>query len=84
MTDEKMCLYAWIGEDELGSGKVGLKQGLVPAGFIPLVVMDYDRHKIERGSIREGMEMQARLYGKKIRLARFDFAGVIAETQEGS
>lgn len=33
----KMVLYAWVGEDELGSGEVGLKQALVPAGFIALI-----------------------------------------------
>lgn len=64
-------LFAWIGEDEFGSGRVGLKQGAVPAGVIPLVVMDYDRGKIER--LREDLQRQADQYGKTIRLARFAF-----------
>ena len=34
---EDVELYAWVGEDEFGSGEIGLKQGLVPAGMIPLV-----------------------------------------------
>ena len=25
------ALYAWVGEDEMGSGQIGLKQGVVPA-----------------------------------------------------
>ena len=43
-----MEIFAWIGEDELGSGRVGIKQGNVPAGCIPLAAMDYDREKLER------------------------------------
>jgi hypothetical protein len=77
------ALYAWVGEDELGSGRIGLKQGRVPAGFIPLVTMDYDRHKIERAQVREQMEMQSETYGKKVRLVKFVFAEVVAETKAG-
>jgi len=77
------ALYAWIGEDEKGSGRIGLKQTLMAAGFIPLVTMDYDRHKIERAPVREAMEMQSGLYGKKIRLVKFVFAEVVAETEAG-
>lgn len=32
--------FAWVGEDELGSGEVGLKRGYVPAGLIPLVAIE--------------------------------------------
>ncbi len=81
---EDHSLYAWVGEDELGSGRIGLKQGLVPAGFIPLVTMDYDAQKIMRGAIRLAMEQQAKMYGKKIRLVRFRFDAVIEETEAGS
>jgi hypothetical protein len=80
---EDHALYAWVGEDELGSGRIGLKQGLVPAGYIPLVAMDYDRHKIDRAPLRTAMETQARKYGKKIRLVKFVFAEVVAETTAG-
>lgn len=66
-----MDLYAWIGMDELGSGRVGIKQGMVPAGFIPLVVMDFDREKIER--LQPQMQAQADAYGVTIRLAKFTF-----------
>jgi hypothetical protein len=51
-------LYAWIGEDEFGSGEIGLKRGLVPAGIIPLVTMDYDLHKLERPAVRSQMEVK--------------------------
>ncbi len=36
---EDLDLFAWVGEDEFGSGEIGLKQGLVPAGCIPLVAV---------------------------------------------
>jgi len=69
MTD----IYAWIGEDEFGSGRVGIKRGIVPAGNdVPLVAMDYDRVKMER--LRPQLQTQARMFGKVIRLARFTFA----------
>ena len=77
------ALYAWVGEDEFGSGRIGLKQGDVPAGRIPLVTMDYDRHKIERAPLRATLEAQARTYGKKIRLVKFTFAEVVDETTAG-
>jgi hypothetical protein len=64
-----MTLYAWIGEDELGSGVVGLKQAHVPAGYIALVALD--REKIDRPAIRDQLSAQARLYGVTIRLAAF-------------
>jgi hypothetical protein len=82
MTYEQHALYAWIGEDENGSGRIGIKQGLVPAGYIPLAAMDYDLHKLER--LREMMELQASGYGKKIRLVRYVFAEVVAETEAGT
>lgn len=67
-----MDLYAWIGEDEHGSGRVGIKIGVVPAGMIPLSAMDYDRHKLE--ALAPQMQAQANAFGKTIRLARFTFA----------
>lgn len=64
-----MKLYAWIGEDELGSGVLGLKQASVPAGYIPLVAID--REKIDRPEIRAQLHRQASHYGVTIRLAEF-------------
>ncbi len=64
-------LFAWIGEDEHGSGRVGIKTGKVPAGYIPLAAMGYDRHKLE--ALRAQLQLQADTFGKTIRLARFEF-----------
>jgi hypothetical protein len=64
-----MKLYAWIGEDEFGSGKVGLKQHLMPCGLTPLVSVD--REKLERPEVRAAMHAQARTYGVTIRLVSF-------------
>lgn len=74
-----MELFAWIGEDEFGSGRIGLKQGRVPAGMIPLVVMDYDRAKIER--LKQDLQKQADYYGVTIRLARFAFVDDVLTLQ---
>ena len=35
---EDHSILAWVGEDEHGSGVIGIKQAQVPAGFIPLAV----------------------------------------------
>jgi hypothetical protein len=78
---EHRSIYAWVSEDEHGSGMIGIKQGLVPAGMIPLVAMDYDLEKLRK--LKPQMEAQAATYGKKIRLVRFRFDGVIDETEHG-
>ena len=75
-------LFAWLGEDELGSGVVGLKQGLVPAGLIPLVATTID--KMHRAELMLAMHAQAALCGKKIYLCRFTFAEVLCETSDGT
>lgn len=77
-----MTIYAWVGEDEHGSGRIGLKQGLCPAGYIPLVAMAYDLAKLAR--MKPAMEAQARASGMKIRLCRFDFSDIAAETKAGT
>lgn len=64
-------LLAWIGEDEHGSRRIGLKQALVPAGLIPLVVVAEDRRKIDHADLRAQLQRQADHFGKPIRLARF-------------
>ena len=77
-----MDIYAWIGMDERGSGRVGIKQGLVPAGFIPLAAMDFDKHKLEK--LAPMMQAQASAYNVTIRLAKFTFAeDVITLKPEG-
>ena len=75
MTPEKVkevVLYAWVGEDEHGSGEVGLKQGVVPAGCIALVACK--EGKIDQKYIKEQLQRQANYYGKTIRLCKFVFA----------
>lgn len=71
------ALYAWVGEDELGSGHLGLKRALVPAGDVPLVGIDQE--KMAQQMIRRQLQMQADRYGKTIRLCRYLFDHVVAE-----
>lgn len=62
-------LYAYIGLDEMGTGKVGLKQGYVPAGLIPLVAID--REKLDRRELQDQLQLQVNEYGHPITLTRF-------------
>jgi hypothetical protein len=62
-------LYAWVGEDEMGSGEVGLKQALTSCGLIPLVSVSQE--KIGQPKIHGQMEAQSKMYGKTIRLIKF-------------
>jgi hypothetical protein len=73
-------LYAWIGEDEFGSGRLGLKQGVVPAGLIPIVSVD--RAKIDVEGHWPQAEAQAATFGKRIYLCRFQLAEVLRETKK--
>jgi hypothetical protein len=73
-------LFAWLGEDEFGSGEIGLKQGMTPAGIIPLVAIKQE--SVER--YKQQLEMQAASYGKRIKLCRFVLAEVICETEQGT
>lgn len=77
---ESIELYAWLGEDELGSGEVGLKQARCPAGCIPMVAVK--KGKMQQGYIRDQMDSQGKLYHKKISLCRFKFDGVVEEVGE--
>lgn len=72
---DELVLYAWVGEDEYGSGEIGLKQGMTPCGLIPLV--GKDQHKMEQDYMREGLQAQATQFGKTIRLCRFKFDGEV-------
>ena len=62
-------LYAYVGEDEHGSGEVGLKAGVARAGVIPLVATK--REKLDRDEFREQLQAQADAFGKTIRLVRW-------------
>ena len=76
----KVELYAWLGEDELGSGEIGLKQGLVPAGYIPLVATT--RGKIDRSEIERALAHQSQQFRKSIYLCQFRFNGVVKQAVE--
>lgn len=75
-------LFGWLGEDELGSGEIGLKRGLVPAGDIPMVVVGRDLWKLKK--YWPQAEAQAAHCGKRIYLCRFDLAQVVRETLRGA
>jgi hypothetical protein len=75
----KVELFAWLGEDEFGSGEIGLKQGIVPAGCIPLVAVKLAK----MAPLTAQMNAQAARYGMKIRLCRFALVEVLTETEHG-
>lgn len=75
----KVELFAWLGEDELGSGEIGIKQALVPAGMIPLVATRMS--KMSRDDLRHAMQRMASQYGKTVRLVRFVFEEVVLEVK---
>lgn len=72
-------LVAYVGEDEFGSGVVGLKAALVPAGRIALVATRAHQHKLTRTDVREQLQYQANAYGKTIRLVRYEPVEVLLE-----
>jgi hypothetical protein len=72
-------VYAWVGRDEYGSGTFGLKQGLVPAGLIPMV--STEQHKLEK--FWQQAEAQADTYGQRIYLVKLTFTEVVRETEHG-
>ena len=72
-------LWAWLGEDEFGTGEIGIKQAQVPAGIVPMVAVRRDRME----KYFHHAEAQAKRYGKKIRLCRFKFVEVVRETECG-
>lgn len=77
---EHLELFAWIGEDEYGSGEIGLKQCLVPAGLVPMAAIRQE--KMEK--YWESAEAQARTYGKRIYLVRFQAVEVLRQTEAGT
>lgn len=72
-------VYAWMGMDEHGSGEVGIKQGHVPAGYIPLVSVDADKVR----KYKPQLQAQAARYGRKIYLVRYTVEEVLEATMEG-
>lgn len=78
-------LYAWVGEDELGSGKIGVKRVVLEKGnhteYNALVTMESDPAKLLHYA--PWLEAQTLKYGKKIRLIRFAAVEQIYETKGG-
>lgn len=72
-------LYAWVGQDELGSEKLGLKQGWVPAGLVPLVSPEVD--KLNTEILLKQLQHQCNVYGKTMRLCRFSFVQEINKVE---
>lgn len=68
---EDVDLLAWVGEDERGSGKIGLKMGMVPAGLIPIVAVAEHQAKITTPDLLRQFQRQADACGKVIRLVRY-------------
>jgi len=79
---QDMVLYAWVGEDELGSGEIGLKQARCPAGLVPMVACQAG--KMEQAYIIEALQQQASVFGKAIRLVKFRFEGVVQTLEPGA
>lgn len=75
-------LFAYVGEDEWGSGVVGLKQATTAAGHIPLVAIESHRDRLESNNVRIQLEGQARRFGKTIRLVRYVPTEVVLEIGE--
>lgn len=73
-------LFAYLGEDEYGSGEIGLKQALVPAGCIPMVAVD--REKMER--YKHLLQAQSDSGGKTIYFCRYELKEIIAVCKPGS
>lgn len=72
-------LFAWVGEDEFGSGEIGIKRAHCAAGFIPMVAVN--REKMMR--FKPAFEVQASAYGKRIYLCRFTVAEIVTTTRMG-
>lgn len=64
-------LFAYIGEDEFGSGVVGIKHAFVPSGLCPMVCTATHRAKLEREGVRKQVVAQAKLSGMPIRFVRY-------------
>lgn len=75
-------LYAWMGEDELGSGEFGIKQALVPAGMIPLVATQ--RKKLDQPYLNEALALQSKQSDKRIYLVRFTAINIVKIAGEGN
>lgn len=70
-------LFAWVGEDEYGSGEIGLKRARVPSGDdVPMVATRRD--KVDRPPVTGQLQRQVNQYGQPIRLVRYVAVEVLA------
>jgi hypothetical protein len=77
----KIELYAWVGEDEFKPGEFGLKSGMTPVGWIPLVAVKRDR--MDHPELLRQMQAIANKHGKARRLVRFVYTEVVMEISPG-
>lgn len=64
-------LVAWVGEDQFGSGEVGIKAAQVRAGIIPVVAISSHLEKVTTEDLLSQFQYMADLWGKTIRLVRY-------------
>ncbi len=76
-------LLAWIGEDERGSGKIGIKQAQVPAGMIPIVGIADHKTKLTWPAIIQQFQRMSDEFGRTIRLVRYVAVEEIIVIQPG-
>ena len=68
-------VLAWIGEDELGSGVVGMKQTMTPKGISCLAAVDPGKW-VQHPHVFRTMQAQADAYNKHLYLCRYRFVQV--------
>jgi hypothetical protein len=87
MEKGKTTVLAWVGEDELGSGQVGIKRVLmrIPGFQQPMyaaLAFTADqgaKAKLTDADLRGALQAQADLGGKTLRLVRFEAVEVLEE-----
>lgn len=70
---EPLTALAWIGEDELGSGEIGIKRVILEGQPMALVLLETQRNvvgKLTDPMLQSGLQDMANHYGKPLRLVR--------------
>ena len=70
-------LLAWIGEDEYGSGDVGLKQVMTKNGVTATAGVDKEDSWIISENLKTAMEMQSVMFGKTLYLVRYKLEEIV-------
>ena len=76
----EVTMYAWVGPNDAPGATdeaIGIKQGIVPAGCIPLVAID--KEKITRPQLRTQLQQLTRQTGKPRFLVKLAVVEVIEE-----